>query len=104
MTDVRSHPDSLANLHCHLVTALHMNVRELSQHCTAALSFRKIHMRYAILLQSATWLDTLEKITQPNDPTIDVKHTQNNKTRIRVQAEWYLYVSTDFISIITRSY
>ena len=49
MTDAQPHPDSLANLHCHLATALHMNVRELSQHCTAALSFTKIHMRYAIL-------------------------------------------------------
>ena len=37
MTDVWPHPDSQANLHCHLVTALHRNVRELSQHCTAAL-------------------------------------------------------------------
>ena len=49
MTDARPHPDSLAYLHCHLATALHMKVRELSQHCTAALSFNKIHMRCAIL-------------------------------------------------------
>ena len=72
MTDAQPHPDSLANLHCHLATALHMNVRELSQHCTAGLSFMN--------LQSATWPDTLQKITQPNDHTIDVKHTKNNKT------------------------
>ena len=49
MTDARPHPDSLANLHCHLATALQMNAKELSQPCTAALSFTKIHMRYAIL-------------------------------------------------------
>ena len=51
MTDAWPHRDSLANLHCHLATALHMNmnVRELSQHCTTALSFTKIHIRYALL-------------------------------------------------------
>ena len=49
MTDARPHPGSLANLHCHLATDLHMNVRELSEHFTAALRLTKIHMRYAIL-------------------------------------------------------
>ena len=50
MTDSWPHLGSLANLHCHLATAMHMKERELSQHCTAALSFTNIHMRYAILL------------------------------------------------------
>ena len=49
MTDAQPHPDSLANLRCHLAAGLHMNARDLSEHCTAALSFTKIHMRYTIL-------------------------------------------------------
>ena len=80
MTDAWPHPDSLANLHCHLATALHINVKQSTQHCTTALSIMKIHMRYAILFAICNMADTLQKITQPNDHTIDVKHTKNNKT------------------------